>query len=299
MSEYPDLIYKHFTQYFPTQQLSNINLPGLRQQNKTTLAWPTTYDELALQTTKALGQVKKTDSYNLTIGLTSFPETRFTGVVDLEIQLSEVLTQGDNTNGEFKAVGETLKNLKTVIYQPYFSKDLLVYIQTRLSVAFLFGWVFRKVTHSNLTLVSGNQVWATAGLPPVPSKLSDEFPVILNTDSGEVVLILNITRDIQASVIEFVRGLEEQPKAVLSYRLEGSAVESAAHALSLSLEVSRKIKNIIDRWGIKKIHLFGAMPAPLATLIGFHLNAICPISLYYLGEDRSSYKLAGTLDNSL
>jgi len=82
--------------------------------------------------------------------------------------------------------------------------------------------------------------------------------------------------------------MPKQPKAVLSYSLQGYTIDSAAHALSLSIEISNKIRNLVDVWRVKKIHLFGALPAALATLIGYHLNAICPIAIYFLDEFKKS-----------
>ncbi len=52
-------------------------------------------------------------------------------------------------------------------------------------------------------------------------------------------------------------------------------------------------------WGTQKIHLFGAMPAALATLISYNLNAISPIYIYFMEESRSTYKLGGILTNEL
>jgi uncharacterized membrane protein len=90
-----------------------------------------------------------------------------------------------------------------------------------------------------------------------------------------------------------------QPSGILPVFLEGFNVKSAAHAYSLAYELSRKLKILVDKWGMQKIHLFTAMPAPLAILIGYNLNAICPISIYYMNETRTGYVLGGTLENNL
>ena len=203
------------------------------------------------------------------------------------------------SEADFIKASKILNRVKSFLGDPSFSKEFWVHLQTRLTPAFLLGWVFRRVTHFDLRLVFNNQVWATSELPLIPSRITDSLPKLVATDSDEVVLILNISRNIEDSVTSFVHEWSKQPKAILGYDLNSNQITSAAHALSIALEISRKIKNLIDRWQVRKIHLFGAMPAALATLIGFHLNAICPISIYYLDSSRTQYRLGGTLTNRL
>ena len=91
---------------------------------------------------------------------------------------------------------------------------------------------------------------------------------------------------------------ETQPQWIVTTDLPGP-ITNADHALSLSLEVARKIKTLKDVWDAEKIHLFTVMPAPLATLVGYHLNAICPIHLYFMDHIENTYKSAGVLTNNM
>jgi hypothetical protein len=299
LSEYPDLVYKHFTRYFPTHELERLALPGVSNQTKATLAWPVTTADLLASTQKSFRTVRKVGSYNVTLGLTTFPDVTFDGRVDLAVLLAEVYSSDGESQEHFAQTVEILRAAKAVVGPPHFSKDITVFIQARLSVAFLFGWLFRRVANYNLLLVHRDDLWTTTNLPHVPPALADGFPHLLNAESSEVAVVLSITRDISASVIATVEKWSRPPKAVLNYRLEGHVVRNAAHALSLSLEIAHKLKNLIDRWHVTYIHLFGALPAALAVMIGHNLNSICPISLYYLGEDRQMYHVGGTLHNGL
>lgn len=297
--EYPDLVYKHFTKYFPTSDLENISMPGIFDKNRSTKLWPVTLAELESNTSKTIGKIDRIGSYKLALGLTSFPDMSFDGLVDLEIQLANLFSDIGDPEDNFIKASEILKGTKALITKGGYSKELIVHLQARLPLSFLLGWTFRKVSHYELTLVYANNVWATIGLPHIPSRLIDGLPDMRDPKSRDVALILNISRDITPSVLEFVAIWENQPLSILSISVEGHAITSAAHALAVALELSRKIKNLTDAWGARKIHLFGALPSALATLIGYNLNAICPVCLYFLDDTRTTYKLGGVLHNSL
>jgi hypothetical protein len=297
--EFPDLVYKHFTKYFPVKDLEHIQLPGIHQSNKTTIRWPITFPSLKESIEKTMGSVDKIDPYKLTVGLTSFPNTGFHGIVDLEIDLSDLFSSEVDPEESFIKSSDVLNKLKGFTNKPFFSKELLVHLQARLTLSFLLGWVFRRVSHYDLKLIFSDQVWATSGLPLVPSGLTPDLPIFLDQSSNDIVLVFEISRKISPSAIEFIGTWENQPKVVLIYGLDSSSISSAAHALSLSIDISFRIKSIIDKWGAHKIHLFGAMPAALATLISYHLNAICPISIYFMDHSRKEYRLGGTLVNDL
>lgn len=299
LSEYPDLVYKHFTKFFPVKELEHVQLVALRQQPRTALRWPCTRDELTAHVAQTMGTINKVDPYLLSVGFTTFDTATFPEPVDVAVQLPDLLASAHSTEDEFQRAAEELKRVRDLVADSYFARDMLVQVQARLSYTFLFGWTFRKVTGFNLSVVAGREVWPSGGLVLTATQLSDDIPELLDQSSSEVVLVLNISRHVQRSVSEQVASWTEPPKAVLSYRLEGGAVTSSAQAMTLSLEIARKIKNLIDNWGVRRIHLFGALPAALAVLVGHHLNAICPIDLYYLDESRNAYRRSGTLLNSL
>jgi hypothetical protein len=297
--EFPDLIYKHFIKYFPIYELEEIRFPASVNRPKATLHWPTTFEDLRENVIRNMRGLDKVEPYKLTIGFTSFPDVNYNGLVDLEVSLAELFADESLAEVNFIAAGKILTNVKAIVGRPYFSNELWVHLQTRLTAAFLFGWIFRRVSHFDLRLVFNDQVWATSGLPLVPSRISDGLPVLSSHDSDEVAVVLNISRNIEISVIDFISNWDNQPRAILIYELDGNRVTSAAHALSIAIEVSRRIKAIVDKWQARRIHLFGALPAALAVLVGFHLNAICPISIYFLDSSRTEYKQGGTLINSL
>lgn len=295
LAEYPDLLYKHFTRYFPVDTLASLHLPGLEQLAHKTSRWPTSVEEIRRGASESLKSISQVEPYNLSLGISTFREVSFTGHVDIELQLADLFLADNDPVEIFLQATTILSNVRLAISDPFFSRQLNIYLQVRLTLAFLLGWVFRRVTHYELRVVHREQVWATSGFPYVPAKVVDELPYLLNSSNEEVALVLNITRNIKASVIDYIDSWTTKPRAVLSYSIEGYAIESGAHALSVAQEFARKIKNLVDLWQIRRIHLFAVMPAALATLISYHLNAICPILIYFLSEPPATYKLGGII----
>ena len=298
LSDYPDLLYKHFTKHFPVREMESLEIPGLEATTRVTSVWPTTTEEVKSNILCTVGGVKKVDRYNARLGITAFAETTFQGKVDLEVNLANIFSGNDSPDEIFAQANATIREVKSFFSDNFFSKELTVYLQARLSLAMLVGWNFRKVTGYELVVKSGEQVYATSGLPFVPTGLFDRPPILINPNSREIVLIINIFRDITKSAQRFVHDWEAQPQWIITTDLQGP-VTNAAHALSISLDLSRKIKTLKDVWGAKKIHLFTVMPASLATLTIYQLNAICPIHMYFMDHTENTYKLAGVLSNNM
>lgn len=298
LAEYPDLVYKHFTRFYPHHELEHRYQSSFPDAKKQSISWPCTRDEVVSHIEVSLGGLLKSDPYMLSLGVTTFESNVFAGKTDIDVPLSQLIAAHVEPETSFSEATEILKSIKASITDPYFAKRLILHVQARLAYAFLLGWVFGKVTGFNLLVFSGDEVWSSDGLVPTPTMLADDYPVMGDETCDDIALVLNISRDIRAAVDGYVKTWDRQPKAVVSYRLEGSTVVSAAHALSLAHEISRKIKNLNDVWGARKIHLFCALPSALAVLIGHHLNAICPISIYFFDHSLGSYRLGGTISNS-
>ena len=92
--EYPDLVYKHFTKYFPAHDFEYLNLPGLNNRNKQTLSWPTTRSDILAVAEKNAGSIPREDPYSLTLGVTNFPDVEFAELVDIEVQLQQIIAEG-------------------------------------------------------------------------------------------------------------------------------------------------------------------------------------------------------------
>jgi hypothetical protein len=297
LSELPDVLYKHFTKYFPQSELDK--LFGITDERfKTTVVWTASQELLRDGIKKTLKGVDQVDPYKVTLGVTTFENVQFNGLVDLDIPLSSCLSKNSLDDGFVKA-SNILSDVKNLIQPPFYSKELYVYLQTRLPYAVLLGWTFRRVTGYDLKIFSSDQVWTTSNLPLVFTHLQDAPPRMMNLDSNELAFVLNISRDIDSQVEKCISVWKDKPKAIISSRYLTSSRISPALAMSMALEISQKIKSFKDNWNIRKIHLFGAVPGGLAALIGFNLNSICPISIYYMDNSDSEFRVGGTLTNDM
>lgn len=336
--KYPDLTYKYFTRHFPVTQLEHITLPGLHTPNRTTMSvsldkslrnrfteieaiakergaaidqespyqysgrfTTSLFNRFVSQHLEALVKEKmprhRSDQYHLSVGFTTFSNVTHRDVVDLDLNHSHLLENRDPIHSVNESAA-ALADFKSIISPGIFSRELTVYLQARLIYAFLFGWMFRKVTKFDLNLVASGQVWTTKDMPHVPPGIKQSLPEITKHRSKEVVLILNFTpRSITRSVKDFLKRGKLNYQILLDYELQGP-VTSAAHALSIAQAVALNIKNISDQWDASKIYLFMAAPAPLATLIAYHLNGIKPIHLYFYNEARTGYELGGIITNN-
>lgn len=298
IEKYPDILFSYFTKYLPTGKPEYVIAPDAQKIDKDTLSFPVEAEALKKKIAESM-QMKKVEPYNISFGITSFESTSFSGRVDLQLKLDHLFSDSGNPALNLLKAAAALNKMKEIVSDPFFSKNLTLHLNARLSLAFLVGWVFRKVTSHNLTLISGDQIWATNGLPVVPSDMTDSLPVINSEGNQEAVVILNVSRDISEGVKEFVSGWSQNPSAILSFSVEGGKIRNAAHALSVATDIARKLKNLKDQWGIKRIQFFGAIPASLATLIAYHLNSICPINIYFMDQAEGKYVLGGEINNKL
>lgn len=297
LEEFPDLLYKHFTRYFPSSSFEHVRFSDLTTK-KNFVRWPTTSASLYQVALDNLGGLAPVEPYQLGIGVTDFPRPRFAGLVDIEVQLDQYSSE-ESAQANFHSSVEILDQFRTTLSTPNFSRELLVSLQTRLTNSFLFGWMFRRVIGFSPQFVVGNELWATDGLPSTRSGLFDMPPVLLAGNSREVALVLSLSRHIGRRVSSTVHDWPQKPGTIVELRLESNSVRSAAHALGIAKEVSWRIKTYADQWQAERLHLFAAMPTSLASLVTCHLNAICPIDLYFLDSKRTRYLRAGTITNDL
>lgn len=302
LMDFPDLVYKYYPQFFQTSAIEAPKHPELSQTVRFSRSWPVSRSDLLAGIDETLHSVPRVTPYRVALAVSTFLGTRFAGRADILMSLGHLFGSATSPTDTFAQCAAELKEARDLLQAPEFDHDVVIYPNTRLPLAFLIGWTFRKVTGHKLLLLHRDEVWPTFGLPQVPSLLREDLPIILNHGSRELAVVLDFSRggrNIGESVVKWAMEWDPKPWAVVGMSVDDGHIRNAAHALALAADVARRVKYMIDGWGLQHIHLFGPLPAALATLITYHLNGICPISLYYLDDDRQTYVLAGTLDNSL
>lgn len=300
LTDFPDLLYKHITKYFPTTDAENISVIA-QSRNKRTASYPISNQELNSLIEENLQGLLIADKYEISIGVSSFDEVSFDEIVDIKFQFAEYFQNSIKADSKFLDMAEIIRKCRQQISKSLISKDMWIYAKIRLSLAFLIGWLFPKVAGYNLYIVNypNNNVYTTSNLMPVSSNLNERLPKIYDVTSEDIVICLNISRDITQSVMNFIEAEDTKPRALVIFDQEGYRVNSSAHALSVAIAIANRIKKIVDVEQVKHIHLFASLPASLAILITHRLNAIVPISLYHRGSENSKYILSGTLNSEL
>jgi hypothetical protein len=295
LESYPDVRKKYYP-HFPDPEELNYSLEN--DHHKLTLTYPVEASHLQTTVIQTMNDLPKNNVYQFTLGLTTFPNVYFDKVADLQLLLADIVAEEDHFEASFEAVAQIFTEVKALLSdRDFYSNELWIYPNVRLSFAFLFGSVFRKVTGFRLKLIANHRIWATYGLAEVPSDIVFDLPITLNETSREVAVVLNISSNIEISVEAFVRSWEIPPRWLHVWSLPDNNVKSAAHGLSIARDIARHFKRLITSAGVLHIHVFPIMPAALALLIAYHLNGICPISVYFMDGTRDHYRIGGTVFN--
>lgn len=294
LGDYPDIAYKYFSHFFQAKQLEEIHYPIKNEPQKETIVW---YGNTPLpDLIKLVPSYFDIRQYSLTVGINTFSDASLHGDVDIEVNIAHLLE--NQTIHTFEQVAQIFGELKSGISKQGFSHKIRVAQKARLPFAYLFGWKFRNTTEYEIHFIHHQQIWGTHGLPPTNADLDEDLHIILNDNNKEVAIAVSITRDVLPSVESYIRKSHNRSCVIIPFHLE-KEVRNSAHALAIAQTIARKIKRLHDKKQIEHIHLFGAIPCPLASLIMYHVNAVCPISIYYLDEGRKNHILAGTITNNL
>ena len=141
------------------------------------------------------------------------------------------------------------ERLRDVVQNLGASNRLTFFANVHLPTAVVLGWIFRSVAGFRLNVVAGSsdEVWTTGDVPLIRSGLVDELPQLFDSTSREIVVVLNISRNLQHTVAAFVSRWQHQPRAMVGWTLQGG-VRNTAHAASIAIEVTDRLKQIDDAW---------------------------------------------------
>ena len=70
---------------------------------------------------------------------------------------------------------------------------------------------------------------------------------------------------------------------------------SDKQALAMSLQVGKELRRLYGQGDVTHIHLFAAVPAALADMIGHQVNAMSAITLYHFMEKDRRYVAVCTI----
>ncbi len=190
-----------------------------------------------------------------------------------------------------------LLDVKQLLSEKIASRRIRIFIQSILPAALALGFVFRESTGFTLLLEGQKETWST----DVPS--SEEEPLHRDWNYHEqgdariAVVEVATSRSIKPAVDDalHVAGLTPAYRIRLELpMLSRESVKDPAHAQAIAHQVGRVCQGLYDRQHVTQMHLFVAVPAELAVLIGHQLNALCPITLYEFSK-QGAYVEFGTI----
>lgn len=297
MENFPRLIYKHFTRFFSTAEINNADDELKTWTHIPTCYWPTSSQQLETNAIQSIKEATKVDAYDFRLALTSFGDKSLEGNVNLTVDLD----RHDSSKSPceiFLEHAEVLREIRGFLKTPFYSNKVSIYLCTRLSSAFLAGWMFRRVAGFDARFIVNGKIYPTTGLPYVRNNLIFHPPNLMDPSSNEIVMIASLSRDISKEVNDSLSKLDIKPKWVVHYQLPIGTL-NAAEVLSVSVSLSSRIRELCSAWQARIIHLFFAGPSAIAAQIGFNLNAISPICMYYKKHDDGQFVLAGIIKNDV
>lgn len=131
------------------------------------------------------------------------------------------------------------------------------------------------------TVGQDSQVWdLNSAAEPTPLTART---AALNTDADELAVMISVTGNTEPA-FAMSRPTLPRFRALISIQNEAATpykIASSGQAADIATKTNAAIRIARDKYGpCKAIHLFTAMPAGLAVLLGRMLNAVGPVQLY-------------------
>ncbi len=190
-----------------------------------------------------------------------------------------------------------LLDVKQLLSKEIASRRVHVFVQSILPAALALGFVLRESTGFTLQIEGQKETWCTDVQPSEEEPLHLDWNYHEQGDARIAVVEVATSRYIKPAVDDalHVAGLTPAYRVGLELSvLARDSVKDAAHAQAIARQAGRVCQGLYDRQRVTQIHLFVAVPAELAVLIGHQLNALCPITLYEFRQE-GGYVEFGTI----
>jgi hypothetical protein len=218
------------------------------------------------------------------ISFHSFPFAARTDQLDLDMDWTPFLCRRAASTEEWNTVLlPSLGDVKDALSGLPLMPRVHAMVRARLSALVAFGYTFRASTGFSLAIDSRGVVYSTTAAIPDPAPL--EMACELQSgEAGVAVVKVSVSRDVSVPASEYVAGHRLGFSTSLVFEPPGGpsreAVEDPGHALAIAREVGQEIRRLNDEQRADHVHLFIAVPAPIAVLLGYQLNACGRIHLY-------------------
>jgi SMODS-associated and fused to various effectors sensor domain/TIR domain len=215
--------------------------------------------------------------------------------LDLDLDWVELFTSKKEPPPEkvwYELLLPALEDVKRVLSAQIPSHKLHIDVQAYLPAPFTLGHAIPETSRFTLLLEGQNETWSTKGTTTDPTPLQKQSYSGHGDPKTAIVVITE--RNIAQDVARNIPILGISYKQHLHFSLPGR-IDSASQALAISHQIRLEFRDLCDK-GVTHIHLFAALPAALAVMIGYQFNALCPITLYYYKQAEGHYIPVCTLD---
>ncbi len=195
-----------------------------------------------------------------------------------------------------------LEDIKKVLSAKTSSRRLHIYVQAYLPAPFTLGHAIPESSHFTLLLEGQPETWSTKD-SSTASTTSPPLRKLTYSGHGDprtAIVGITIAQNTAQNIAQNIPILGLSYKHYLHFSLPDGpdnkkGVQNAAHALAISHQIGHELRDLCND-GVSHIHLFAALPATLAVMIGHQFNALCPITLYHYKQTEKLYIPVCTLD---
>lgn len=296
IKRHPQLLFEIFGSDY--QELYRIVKSDIYKNRKLlSLNWPFTRDQFnSFLVDELSGLPKGTTPYKISIGISNRNEAKRAIPTDINLVISDIEDSIESVEQRFFRISERFIALRDMLDSDNIDKTVVFDVNLYLAHAFLLGRIFGKEKGWRPEFIQNDTVWQTKQFNDINHGLRIRKPVIINRNSSEIAVIIS-RRDIKKKVLDSIKQWSEKPSVLYDFTFEQKIIFSDV-PMAIGEEITGVLNGFIDETMITKVHLFLATPKSLAAIIGHNLNLHVPIALYYLGDDRKTYKLAGIVNSS-
>lgn len=235
-----------------------------------------------------LQRVKADRTYEPYIYLRTFDYEPPVSSLDLDMNWTEMFEDKEKIPDAHvwdKVLLPALLDVKNAISAKTPSRKVHIYVQCILPAAFALGFSFPQAAHFTLMLEGQHGVWTSAGTVSA----SQPFQILRYSSDGDpdtAVVEIAVSRDTDRATIRSLVSSKLSYKHHIRFALPGgphhlSGVKDAGQALAMTHQIGQELRRLYDKEGVSHFHLFAALPAALAVLVGHQLNALGTIILYH------------------
>jgi len=190
-----------------------------------------------------------------------------------------------------------LRDVRDALQSSPVAHRLRLWVKARLPAALAGGWAFMLPTGWEVqACADGGIAWSSDGPAAPPAPLQCD-PVPAAGDPAMAVVELAVSSATATQTAQTLTAYALQPGTHLRFTpLDGpgrNAVPDGATARAMVAQLAAALTGLRGR-GMRHLHLFAALPAPLAVLVGRHLNALLPLTFYVLPDQDGPYQPAHT-----